>query len=381
MSEFITTVYSKYFSDFQPDPLNKLLVHRFLFRFIPFLLIGAIIFGFFSKLLITLNMPFDSDSIIPGMIVREIWQYQNYFLHLEGSYTAIFTDIIPFHAIPQILTNFNPLAIRITCYAIFILTIILSCWIIFYYSKSYLPVFVFAALILNVDPQSFAIYIKPVLHNGTAFFTVLLIILLIDFSTRYRTYFIPIASAILLGLMVFSDSLIIVTFLAPFVIYYILFQKGKSLQSHIIVIIICIFSYAANAIKNSIIMGYFPHQPSIMSIPYMLTVNVPLFLKSIFFDLNFNAYSLFIQPTAVSTLIGSLFIITLIWALWSTLKAHKSSEIKEEKQLQPLILFILLSCAIFFLAFIVTVPQNDTFPFRLLQPTIRSKEIQSLKFF
>ena len=367
--KFFDFFYRKYFPEFQSDIIHSSKFHRAFYLFIPFFLISAIIFGFFSKFLIALNLEYNSDSVIPGMIVREMWQYHNYLLqgyHLEGSYTAIFTDILPFHLLIQGITNYNPTALRITCYLIFILTLILFSYLIFRYSRSYFPVFVFLALMLNLDPNSYYYYIIPVLHNGTAFFTALMIILLLDFNTRYRNLLIPIIAGIFMSLLIFSDSIIIMTFLIPFIVYYIFFQKEKTMNSHFVMVFTCVLAFFANIIKNSPILGYFPHHPSIMTIPYMIFINIPLFIRSVLIDINYVTTNIFEKPNVFPYIEGIVLICIVAWALWWTVNIVKSPKDEQEKRIKPLIIFLLLSGLFFFLSFISTITPDTMYTSRYL---------------
>ena len=76
------------------------------------LLIMFIVYGLIGKLLISLNRSLDSDSVIAGIVSREIWVHKNLLLsqfYLPSSTPHIFSDILPFHLLPQIISNFDPI--------------------------------------------------------------------------------------------------------------------------------------------------------------------------------------------------------------------------------------------------------------------------------
>jgi hypothetical protein len=86
------------------------------------LLIIFIIYGLICKLAISLNFSLNSDDVDAGMVSLEIWVHQNFFLdsyYFPSADPFWFSDIIPFHLIPQISSDFNPMAIRIMSYLIF----------------------------------------------------------------------------------------------------------------------------------------------------------------------------------------------------------------------------------------------------------------------
>ena len=81
------------------------------------LLIFFIIIGITSKFLISINRSLNSDEVGPGIVSLEIWKHGDYFLNQFSFPTAdpnIFSDILPFHLIPQIISNFDPNAIRMS---------------------------------------------------------------------------------------------------------------------------------------------------------------------------------------------------------------------------------------------------------------------------
>ena len=79
------------------------------------ILIIFIVYGMISKFIIRLKGSLDSDCVNPGMICIDIWKNNNYLLnsyYFPANDPFWFSDILPFHLIPQIISNFDPLALK-----------------------------------------------------------------------------------------------------------------------------------------------------------------------------------------------------------------------------------------------------------------------------
>ena len=99
---------------------NNYLKNDHLLNWILFLLI---IYGLYLKLQSSLSIPLNSDSVLPGLFCREIFVHGNYFL--KGYYFPfpdphIFSELIPFHLLPQLLTRYDPKALCLTSYSIYV---------------------------------------------------------------------------------------------------------------------------------------------------------------------------------------------------------------------------------------------------------------------
>jgi hypothetical protein len=119
---------------------------------------------------------------------------------------------------------------------------------------------------LNLYASSF--YLTPVSHIGAVFFTgVLMVIfsrLLINGGGWNNLYFLIIP--LLVGLLVFSDSLILVWFVAPASIYYLIFVKSKSYKNNLLVGLMSISSLFAYILKVFIL--------SLYDLPVMISNNI-----------------------------------------------------------------------------------------------------------
>ena len=137
------------------------------------LLIFFIIEGIISKFLISINRSLDSDGVCPGIVSLEIWRHKDYLLSQFSFNSAdpnIFSDILPFHLVPQIISNFDPYAIRIMAFIIFLLIISIFSYLIYNITGEVLNVLIFSALLANLWPGSFYFFSQPSAHNGTMVF-------------------------------------------------------------------------------------------------------------------------------------------------------------------------------------------------------------------
>lgn len=115
-----------------------------------------IIFGLASKLFISIYFRLDSDSVGMGLMSMEIGKHNNYLLsgyHLLSSDSLVFTELIPFHLIPQILTNYNPLSLKIITFLIFVLSIIILAYLVYFVSGNIFHALLFGALAANIPPK------------------------------------------------------------------------------------------------------------------------------------------------------------------------------------------------------------------------------------
>jgi hypothetical protein len=139
-----------------------------------------------------------------------------------------FTEILPFHAIPQLLSNYNPAVLKSVEFFIFCLTILVFSILIYKISKNSTNSLVFAALVSNLVPLSYWGYAQPSSHVSTILVIGIILLLLYDFpNVKKRSYAI---AFVLLILIAFSDSIIIPWLVAPGLIYYFYFYR-KNLKA------------------------------------------------------------------------------------------------------------------------------------------------------
>ncbi|HTY14522.1 MAG TPA: hypothetical protein VMC42_02340 [Methanoregulaceae archaeon] len=185
------------------------------------LLIISIIFGLALKLLISQNISLDSDMVYSGIASHVIWAEKNFFMinfYAPQVDPYYFTDIYPFQLIPQIVTNFNPAALKFVAFLMFCFIILVFGYIIFKISKNLTNSLIFSALVANLLPLSYYYYAE-IFHVGTVLLAGIILLLLIDFPDLK-----PVISAtaiIVLVLTVYSDSLTLIWLVVPGLIYYI----------------------------------------------------------------------------------------------------------------------------------------------------------------
>jgi len=254
-----------------------------------------IVYGLVCKFLISLNLNLNSDTVSPGIMSLEIWRHNNYMLsdfYLPINNPYIFSDLLPFHLIPQIIFNFNPSCLNVMCYIIFLLIIVVFAYIVYKITSCCVNALFFAALMANIAPVSFAYYAQPVSHNATILFTGIFIILFFridesDVELKITPILLP--ALILLNAVIFSDSIIIAWFVIPITIYYFLLYKNKALISNIIIILINTSILFIYYLKKVFITNYISMPIQIRDLNTILYVNMPLYIKGMAQLLNLDA--------------------------------------------------------------------------------------------
>ena len=296
-------------------------------RYLFIILIIFSIFGLITKLVMSLNVELDSDQVLVGIAGMEMWKHGNWLLndfYFTSSYPSIYSDIIPFHLLPQVITGFSPDAIRITCFIIFVLLLSAFTLIIFYFSKNILNSAVFFALMANMFPISYFFYGHSLYHVATAFFAGVFLLFLFWFdykNTGTKNTVVFLFFIILFNLILFSDTIILVWLAVPYAIYYIFFNKKRTSRSNLYLLILYItlgitFIYKNYFISNFIsISNTYPLY--IRDIHDILTYNIPLYIKGIFALINGNLYAL-LEHAEITDYAGSLiFLIAVVFTLFA----------------------------------------------------------------
>lgn len=276
-------------------------------------LILFIIFGLASKFFISIYLRLDSDSVGMGLMSMEIGKHHNYLLsgyHLLSSDSLVFTELIPFQLIPQILTNYNPLSLKIITFLIFVLSVIILSYLVYFVSGKIFPALLFGALATNIPPEGYFWLTFPTTHNATILFgaVILLIVLYLNKAVEKQMeidgknkkkktdvpYSIPWSYFILLILLVFlsvlSDTIILIWVIIPYILAYLLFYKRKTKVMNLVVVFISTISVLAYIIKTYFIPGWFKASYGINSIQDIFLVNVPLFFKAQVMFLNHGLF-------------------------------------------------------------------------------------------
>jgi hypothetical protein len=167
---------------------------------------------------------------------------------------------IPLHVIPQILTNYDPYALRIVAFLLFALVIFVFSYIIYKTSGQPACALTFAALLANIDPISYytffaqpSFHISTILYAGIAFtlsfYTGLLKPVRGDNVSMLKTALF----IVFISMIAFSDGLFIAMFVIPFIITYIFLYKKKTFESNACTAAICIMMGATYVFSSFII--------------------------------------------------------------------------------------------------------------------------------
>jgi len=141
-----------------------------LLNWILFLLI---VYGLYLKLQSSFSIPLNSDSVLPGLFCREIFVHGNYLL--KGYYFPfpdphIFSELIPFHVLPQLLTRYDPKALYLTSYSIYVAVIIIYSALIYNIKRRITNSLIFASVLANIPNNADIFFLVPTTQMGTIFF-------------------------------------------------------------------------------------------------------------------------------------------------------------------------------------------------------------------
>jgi hypothetical protein len=337
-------------------------------------LVIFIIWGLITKFFISINLKLDSDAVGMGVMSMEIGKYHNFLLsgyHLGSADPLVFTELVPFQLIPQIFTNYNPLALKVMVFFIFILSIMVLAYLVWSVSGNFPSALLFAALAANVPFEGYFWFAYPNSHNATTLFGAVILVILFYYSLSAEkqqdsvgnprkkktgeTYTIPrLCSPVLIVLVflaVFSDTLIVVLVLVPFILAYLLFYEKKTKIMNSLIISLGITSVVAYILKTYFITSWIKADYEMNSISEIFFVTIPLFFKTQFLLLN-NGLSALAGGSAA---VGPVEIISLVlfaavilycikngWDDWHTIAP-------EQRRLSVVLLFSVFVMAIAFI--------------------------------
>jgi hypothetical protein len=317
---------------------------------IKLVLVFFIIFGLVTKFFISFFLRLDSDSVGLGLMSMEIGKYHNYFLsgcHLLSTDSLVFTELIPFQLIPQILTNYNPFSLKIMVFILFVLSVLVFAYIVYFITGEIFPALLFAALAMNISHEGYFWLAYPTTHNATILFggLILLILLYLDRSLEHKTEkktktrkkdpsspsTIPWTFFILLMVLVFisvlSDTLILIWVIIPFIIAYLLIYKRRTNVMNIVVFSLSFIAVLAYIIKTYFIRDWLGDSYGIKSIHDIFLVNIPLFVKAQVMFLNHGLFT-FIEGnnnlglieviSAIIFIVAIGYILKNLWLKWET---------------------------------------------------------------
>jgi hypothetical protein len=244
-----------------------------------------------------------------GLLSMEIGKHHNLLLsgfHLFSSDTFLCTELIPFQFVPQILTGYNPAALKIMAFIVFVLSVLAIAYLVWFVSKSVISALLFCALAAAIPPDGYFWLAYPTSHDATLLFGAVILIILFSLhgsrkeqnrsprktgkkkspETRVLPWSSLLALAVLVFLSVFSDTIILVWVLVPFIVAYLfLFRTADTRMNSVIgaVVVIAAVAYIAKTyfMPDWIQLAYVTR-----SVRDIVVVNIPLYFRALFQFLN-----------------------------------------------------------------------------------------------
>lgn len=259
------------------------------------------IWGFGTKFLISLNLPLNSDDAGMGLLSMEIGKHNNIFLtgyHLFSSNTYVTTEL-PLQVVPQILTGYSPVALKIVIFCVFVTSVLALAYLVFSITKNRITAFLFCALAASLPPGGYLSFAHPTAHNATVLAGAAILIILFSLfrasgeqkpvpnkrgakktaEIRIVPYGPLLMLIVLVFLSVFADTIIFFWVLIPFTAaYLVLFRTAYPRMN------LAIGTAAAAAAAAYIAKTYF--MPDWITLTYVLQsahdvvfVNIPLLFR------------------------------------------------------------------------------------------------------
>jgi len=258
------------------------------------ILFSLLVVNIAIKIMYCLNLDLNSDLVSPGMVSIEIYENKNYFLsgyYFPAADPYLFTDILPFHMIPQILSGYDPSVLKITQFAIVLLLTIIIAYNV-YKKYDILAGILFLCLFYSMPNTSYYFYAQPVCHSATILFICILGVLYYKYINN-ASYILLGCSAVLTLAGVYSDKLLIVWFAIPIaltsMVLYFTQEPDKKRFSAIYSVVVC-FSAVIACIINKTVVENVQTSYHIINDLEILRNNVSLFINGIVNVYNANIY-------------------------------------------------------------------------------------------
>ncbi len=322
-----------------------------------------VLYGLALKFRFSLAIPLNSDSVLAGLVCREALEHGNYFLsgyYFPSADPYIFSDFLPFYLFPQLLSNYDPTALVISSYLIFVGTIVVYSMLIYSITKNITNSLIFSALIANVPNSPFGwgsyyFFAVPTGHTATILFIgLLLLICEQDAHKGVRS----ILYLLVLILISFSDSILILWYLVPFFASRTLLNRPFELRKMIFPVISMASVGLIYLLKESV--NTFISTPvSLITSKAQILGNIRLFYEGINLLYNFNLYQ-FAQTHRLDIQVAILIPIT-IGIIYFAIVNISYNMLK-----RPVCLFALLSIAFTSIVYIFTSVSIDILTTRYL---------------
>lgn len=184
-------------------------------------------FGLVIGLLHSVNLKLDSDTVVPGIIAMEVVNYHDFQFIYPANDPYLFTDIFTFHFLPQVLSGYDPMVLRLTAYGVFLLITGVFSYLVYRFS-GLTSALIFAALLTTLNPDAYWLFISPNYHAGTLLFAGIFLLLGSPDLVKNLRLPVVIALAFVAGLIVISDSIILILFIIPYIVYSVYRYRIKS---------------------------------------------------------------------------------------------------------------------------------------------------------
>jgi len=286
----------------------------------------------------------NSDTVYLIWLSNEFWSHQNHLLngcYLNSASNYLFTEWVPFLLIPQIISNFDPSVVRIMAFIIYILVILVFSIIVFITTNNIINSLFFAAIMANLNFGGSIYYLTPAFHIGTLFFSGVLLLLLIKFLSSEEEFpvFQSILFIILLDLSLFSDSILIVWLVVPYLILYLFLFDKKNKELNFFIFLSAFSAFFIGFLKINFIRNF---------------NNIPLEISPRIIDGNLNYYldSLLFLTTGYEKVELAALIIALIY-IFALLSHLARSSIDKNEKYHILILFLIISFIITSVSYLI----------------------------
>ncbi|WP_321418853.1 hypothetical protein [uncultured Methanomethylovorans sp.] len=322
-----------------------------------------ILYGLALKFRFALAIPLNSDSVLAGLVSREVLEHGNYFLsgyYFPSADPYIFSDFLPFHLLPQLFSDYDPMALVVSSYLIFIGTVVVYSMLIYSITKNITNSLIFSALIANVPNSpfgwgSYSFFAVPTGHTATILFIGLLLLIC---EQDARKEIKSILYLLILILISFSDSILILWYLVPFFVTQTFLNRPFELRK-IIFPFISMASVGLIYLLKESVNTFVSIPVSLITSKAQILDNWRLFYEGIALLYNFNLYQ-FTQTHRLDIQIAILIPIT-IGIIYFIVVNISYNMLKK-----PVCLFPLLSIAFTSIVYIFTSVSIDILTTRYL---------------
>ena len=184
------------------------------------LLIVLLAFGLITSFLDSVNLDLDSDTVVPGLVAMEFVNHGDFQFTYPVDDPYWFTDIFTFYFLPQVISDYNPMVLRLTAFVVFLLVVAVFSYLIYKFSNL-TSALLFAALFANLQPGAIYLFLAPEYHVGSLLFAGLFLLLFHTDIIHKLPFYAILVLSFVVGLIIISDSIIIAFFILPYLAYCI----------------------------------------------------------------------------------------------------------------------------------------------------------------